>query len=140
MKTNKKYPVTQWIRHGIQLAAFFLYPGLFISVFAAIRDVIMAAVNRTFSMQTEGTQLLILLAVFPITVLWGRFFCGYLCSFGAMGDLVHFLSSGLHIRQLPGTAWSEHQSGQLRRTPADQRPRFRPCGRLHYRSPGHGLG
>lgn len=100
MKTNKKFPVTQWIRHGIQLAAFFLYPGLFISVFTAIRDVIMAAVNRTFSMQTEGTQLLILLAVFPITVLWGRFFCGYLCSFGAMGDLVHFLSSGLHIRQL----------------------------------------
>ena len=98
--TRKKFPVAQWIRHGIQLAAFFLYPGLFISVFAAIHDVIAAAVNHTFSLQAEGAQLLILIVIFPVTILWGRFFCGYLCSFGAMGDLVHFLSSRLHIRQL----------------------------------------
>lgn len=90
----------QWIRHGIQLAAFILYPGLFISVFGAIRDVIVSIANGNFSLQAEGTQILILIAVLPVTILWGRFFCGYLCSFGAMGDLVHFISSRLHIRQL----------------------------------------
>lgn len=99
-KTRKKFPVSQWIRHAIQLVAFLLFPGLFISVFGALRDLIESIVTLSFSLQTEGTQLLILIAVFPITILWGRFFCGYLCSFGAMGDLMHFAGSKLHIRPI----------------------------------------
>lgn len=99
-KTRSKFPVTQWIRHAVQLVAFLLFPGLFISVFGALRDIIESIVTLSFSLQSEGTQLLILIAVFPITILWGRFFCGYLCSFGAMGDLMHFVGLKLHIRQL----------------------------------------
>ncbi|MCC6095715.1 MAG: 4Fe-4S binding protein [Eubacterium sp.] len=98
--TRKKSPVTQYIRHGVQLLAFFLFPGLFISVFTALGDIVKAAVSGTFSLQAQSSQILLLIAIFPITVIWGRFFCGYLCSFGAMGDLLHFLAVRLHIPQI----------------------------------------
>ena len=100
IKARRKLHVTQWIRHAIQLVAFLLYPGLFISVFDALRDIIQSIVTLSFSLQDDGPQLLVLIAVFPITIIWGRFFCGYLCSFGAMGDLVHFVGSKLPIPQV----------------------------------------
>ena len=53
---------------------------------------------------TEGCAALIplltLLAVIPVTALWGRFFCGYLCAFGGMQELLAFIAKKLHIKQL----------------------------------------
>ncbi len=93
MKNLKKnIHITQIIRHIIQIAAFIFFPGLFISVFHAIPNLITAAAANTFSMASNGSDVFLVLAVFPITILWGRFFCGYLCSFGAIQDLIHFIS------------------------------------------------
>lgn len=39
---------TQLIRHLVQLAAFILFPGLFITVFSAVRDLVMAFVEGRF--------------------------------------------------------------------------------------------
>ena len=75
-------------------------PGLFISTFSALGDVGSALVHGSFSPGSQAPSLLLLLAVLPITILWGRFFCGYLCSFGAMGDLVFFLTKRLRPRGL----------------------------------------
>ena len=47
-----------------------------------------------------GAPLLTLLAVIPITALWGRFFCGYLCAFGGMQELLAFIAKKLHVKQL----------------------------------------
>ena len=93
-KTNK----TQWLRHGIQLLAFFLFPGLFLTVFNALRDVIVALVTGTIAFSTLSGSLVTLLAVVGVTALWGRFFCGYLCTFGAMQELLAFAGKKL----LPG--------------------------------------
>ena len=95
---KKKIAYTQLIRHIIQLAAFILFPGLFISTFSAIRDVYTALVKGDFSVSALAEQMLVLLAVFPITILWGRFFCGFLCSFGAMGDFLWALSRKIYKR------------------------------------------
>ena len=94
MNTIKKKKTTyvQVMRHMIQLAAFVLFPGLFISAFSAVREVYTAIITRNFSLAALAEPLLLLLAIFPITILWGRFFCGYLCAFGSMGDLLWALS------------------------------------------------
>lgn len=78
---------TQIIRHVVQAIAFVLMPGLFISTFSAVGDVVSALVHGSFSLVSQAQSLLLLLGVLPITILWGRFFCGYLCSFGVMGAL-----------------------------------------------------
>ena len=44
--------------------------------------------------------ILVLLSVIPITVLWGRFFCGYLCAFGSMQELISFVAKKIKIKQI----------------------------------------
>ena len=75
----------QIIRHIVQLIAFVLVPGLFITVFAAIRDLYMGVTDSTFQFETYADQLLVILAVFPVTMILGRFFCGFICSIGTLG-------------------------------------------------------
>lgn len=90
-----KISITQIIRHIVQLGAFILFPGLFITTFSAVRDIYTAIIGGSFQLSAHADQLLLIVAVFPVTILFGRFFCGYLCSFGAMGDLLWWLSSKL---------------------------------------------
>ena len=97
---KQKIAATQLVRHIIQLAAFILLPGLFIFTFSAIRDVYTALIKGSFSFSAQAESLLVLLTVFPITILCGRFFCGFLCSFGAMGDLLWALSRKVFKRPL----------------------------------------
>lgn len=85
------YPVI--IRHLIQLASFLLFPGMFIIIFNAMKSLVTAAAAGTFSLTAMAGPLFITVSVLLITMLWGRFFCGYLCSFGAMGDLLYGISS-----------------------------------------------
>lgn len=87
---DKKRSLTvQLIRHAIQVAAFLLLPGLFILVFSAVRDIVMAAVAGTFSFGELYPQVLLAGGVLLVTALMGRFFCGYLCSFGMFQELLH---------------------------------------------------
>lgn len=90
---KKKISITQVIRHIIQLIMFILFPGLFITTFLAVRDIYTAVIEGSFNVSAYSDQLLLMIAIFPITILFGRFFCGNLCSFGAMGDLLWWISS-----------------------------------------------
>lgn len=83
---------TQLIRHLVQLAAFILFPGLFISVLSAVRDLVTAVVEGRFSFGGLFPQILLVFTVFVVTALWGRFFCGFLCSFGMLQELLFFFS------------------------------------------------
>lgn len=75
---------TQLLRHAVQLLSFLLFPGLFLTVFNALRDVVTALFTGTFALSALSGSLAILAVVLGVTVLWGRFFCGYLCTFGAL--------------------------------------------------------
>lgn len=83
---------TQFIRHLIQTAAFILFPGLFIMVFSAARDILAAFMDGSFSASELFPQIILVFIVFLITALWGRFFCGFLCSFGMLQELIFFFS------------------------------------------------
>ncbi len=78
-------------RRLIQAAAFFLLPGLFISTFAAIGGIIGSLVQGTFTFAAQAGNIFLLAAVLPLTAIWGRFFCGYLCSFGTMQDAFYWI-------------------------------------------------
>lgn len=100
MKKEKRYSFTQIIRHIIQIASFILVPGLFILIWNAIGGIYKAILEGTFTFQSMIAQILILVAVIPITILWGRFFCGYLCAFGSMQEFFHFIAGKLKIKQI----------------------------------------
>ena len=89
---KKRGFATQLIRHLVQLAAFILFPGLFISVFSAMRDLVTAVMEGRFSFGGLFPQILLVFTVFLVTALWGRFFCGFLCSFGMMQEILFFFS------------------------------------------------
>ena len=97
---KRKISTRQIFRHVIQLISLILFPGLFIMVFSSIKSVVMAIVNGTFSFAALSGDIAIMVAVIPITILFGRFFCGFICTFGAMGDLLYALS-GLVLPKRP---------------------------------------
>ena len=94
----RKLNKAQWLRHGVQFVSFLLFPGLFLTVFNALRDVVTALVTGTFALSALSGSLITLVAVVGVTALWGRFFCGYLCTFGALQELLAFAGRKL----LPG--------------------------------------
>ena len=99
MKKNK-YNITQIIRHIIQLLSFIIFPGLFILTWNAIKVLFIALINNTFTLDTMLVPILTLVAVIPTTMLWGRFFCGYLCAFGSMQELLNYIAKKLKIKQI----------------------------------------
>ena len=89
---KRKFSPAQLLRHLVQLAAFLLFPGLFIAIFSALKSVVTALFAGSFSWAAMSYDLAVLAAVLPVTLLWGRFFCGWLCSFGAVSDLLSALA------------------------------------------------
>lgn len=82
----------QIIRHVIQLVAFFAFPELFITVLNALGNVVTALTHGEFSFESLAAQLITIVVVFFVTAIWGRFFCGYLCSFGSLQELFFWIS------------------------------------------------
>lgn len=101
--SKKHISFTQFMRHIVQVAAFLLFPGLFITVFSAVGDILTALIKDRFSVYALSAQLITVLTVFIITALWGRFFCGFVCFFGTLQELTAFLSKKIFPtkRQLP---------------------------------------
>ncbi len=92
--TNKIKRITlmKVFRRITQLVFFIFLPGIFTSVFDAIKDIYLAILNESFSMEMQIGSILIVSSVLFVTVVMGRFFCGFMCSFGSMGDVLWFLS------------------------------------------------
>jgi uncharacterized protein with FMN-binding domain len=94
---RKKISALGVTRRLIQLAAFVLFPGLFITTFSAIKDIYTSILHGSFDTGILAQQLILTAAVLLITAIMGRFFCGFLCSFGAMGDLLWFVGKKLKL-------------------------------------------
>lgn len=97
-QSKRKISPVQVIRAVIQLIAFILIPGFFITVFSAIGSIFTSIIGGTFEFSEQMANIFMLLAVFLITFIWGRFFCGFICSFGAMQDLLWFFGKRIPFR------------------------------------------
>ena len=91
-KPIKKMSIVHMIRRFTQIASFILLPGLFTSTFYAIKEIYVAVLGGSFTFSGMAPQIRLLMATILVTIFMGRFFCGFLCSFGSMGDFLWFLS------------------------------------------------
>lgn len=86
---KNKISSIQIVRAVIQLIAFITVPALFITIFSSIGEIISSIADGSFVLLDNLGRLVLILGVFLITLVWGRFFCGFICSFGAMQDLLN---------------------------------------------------
>ena len=82
--------IYQATRTSIQIACFLLAPSLFTEAFGGIKSIFRAiSAGQVLEFNSFVRTLVILCGV---TILTGRFFCGYMCAFGSLGDWVYALS------------------------------------------------
>lgn len=84
-KTLKKIHV--WVRFAIQLLFFILIPSAYNAAFSGIKY-IFTQLGGGVSIDITAF-IALLLVVGAYTILFGRFFCGFACAFGSLGDWVH---------------------------------------------------
>lgn len=90
MKELKK---SQYIRGVIQIIFFLLAPSIFATAFSGVKYIVTQFHNREGIEFTTFLSVLIVILVY--TILFGRFFCGYACAFGTLGDFLYGISSRL---------------------------------------------
>ncbi len=78
-----------WLRVIIQIFYFIFIPSVYNAAFSGVKYLF---TQIGAGEQIELTAFVALLIVIcGYTILFGRFFCGFACSFGALGDWIHAL-------------------------------------------------
>lgn len=97
MTKKKKF---DWKNAGIILMRaifFFLFPAVFATAFSGAKYLFtQIGMGKTIEM---NMFLVTLIAVCVFTIIFGRFFCGFVCAFGSYGDLVYGISSFLRKKR-----------------------------------------
>ena len=94
-----------WLRAGVQLFFFVSMPGAFVAGFSGVKQIFLhIGAGEVLSVDSFTLSLL---GLCGFTLLFDRFFCGYACAFGSLGDAVWALS-GLIQKKL------FHRKKQLR--------------------------
>lgn len=109
MKETQKKPLTAaqkrksvlkhraWMRAGIQVFFFLTMPGTFVAGFSGVKH-LLQWIGGGEMLQLDSF-VLSLIGLCGFTVLFSRFFCGYVCAFGGLGDFIYWLS-GLAQKKL----------------------------------------
>jgi uncharacterized protein with FMN-binding domain len=92
---KSKISITQVVRLIIQVIFFIFLPSLYINTFAGIKELYIAIINQNFSITQLLPQLLSAIVIIPFTIIIGRFFCGWMCAFGAFGDFIYGISKNV---------------------------------------------
>jgi len=94
-KARKKgrLTVVSIVRIVLQILFFVWMPALYISAFSGLEELFTSLVTGTFSLSAIWPDLLAFVAVIPMTILVGRFFCGWMCAFGSLTDWVYRIFS-----------------------------------------------
>ena len=79
-----------WLRADIQALFFVAMPGAFVAGFSGVKQLFLR-IGAGEVLQLDSFALS-LLGLCGFTILFGRFFCGYVCAFGGLGDFVYWLS------------------------------------------------
>lgn len=89
MKNKRKISILQTLRFLVQILLFIFLPTLYIEALNGVKIVYLAILNHSFDISTAMPQLIAAIAVLPITVILGRFFCGWMCGFGSFTDFIY---------------------------------------------------
>lgn len=102
------------LRFAIQAMFFLVAPAVFSAAFNGVKY-LFTSIGACQAIEF-GSFVVLLVAVLAFTVVFGRFFCGYACAFGTLGDVVYALFSPLRkllripAHPLPNMLW---RVGQL---------------------------
>lgn len=88
----KKINKSQVLRHIIQIILFFTLPGLYAMTFSELKTVYQMIIEGNFKFLEAIPSLIEFITLMLLTAVMGRWFCGWLCAFGAYNDLVYFIS------------------------------------------------
>lgn len=84
---RKKHQKYQWLRAALQLFSFLFFSSAFTASFAGITYI---AAQLGDGEKIAWTAFLKTLAgLCGFTIVFGRFFCGFSCAFGSLGDGIH---------------------------------------------------
>lgn len=89
---KKKGSIIQLLRALSQIVFLFELPALVGLAFGQIKTMYSMIINGTISTTEMISRFAVLFAVVPVTIFLGRFFCGWICSFGALNDFVYAIS------------------------------------------------
>lgn len=78
-----------WVRAVIQLLYFLFLPSAYTAAFNGVKYIFTQMGTKSHLELTSFVAALIVLCVY--TVIFGRFFCGFACAFGSLGDAVRAL-------------------------------------------------
>jgi len=88
----KKIKKSQVLRHVIQVILFLTLPGLYAMTFSEVRTVYKMIIEGNFNFLQAFPSLIEFTVAMLLTIVMGRWFCGWLCAFGAYNDLIYFIS------------------------------------------------
>ncbi|HEY5505131.1 MAG TPA: 4Fe-4S binding protein, partial [Sedimentisphaerales bacterium] len=91
----KKITALRAVRLAVQIAFFIFLPALYINAFLDLKLVLTSITGGSFDIGALLPQTIELIAIVPVTILLGRFFCGWMCAFGAFGDFLYGVSKKL---------------------------------------------
>jgi Polyferredoxin len=91
----KKISKLQVLRLISQVMFLIFIPELFTLIFNQIKKVYLMAIKGNFDVISMWPQLFAMLVAIPITIILGRFFCGWICTFGALNDFIYIVSKKL---------------------------------------------
>lgn len=76
-------------RRIVQLLCFFFLPALFIQIFSSIKTILFFFFHQQGTFSSIVPSLGLLAVVTIVTVIFGRFFCGFMCAFGSCEDFIY---------------------------------------------------
>ncbi len=65
----------------------------------AIKSIYTALINGTFDASAMAGQIILAVSMLLITAVMGRFFCGFLCAFGSIGDFFWYIGTKLKLKR-----------------------------------------
>ena len=78
-----------WLRVLIQALYFLFIPSVYTAAFAGVKYIFTQIGAGGKVAMTSFVTVLVVICIY--TILFGRFFCGFACAFGTLGDGVHAL-------------------------------------------------
>lgn len=88
---KNKLKAIQITRFVVQLIFFISFTGVFSLTFGTLKKIFKMIFNGQVVLNSFITDFLAIMPVIILTVIMGRFFCGWLCAFGSMNDFLFLL-------------------------------------------------
>ncbi|HEX3038105.1 MAG TPA: 4Fe-4S binding protein, partial [Oscillospiraceae bacterium] len=99
MKNKKKITILQAVRLLLQIVLFIFLPTLYIESLNGVKQIYLAIIHQSFSADLFP-QIFTMLITVAVTILLGRFFCGWMCAFGSFTDFVYQIFSKVFKKKI----------------------------------------